>query len=315
MQRDKGGAVDVGVGQDGAGGGDERRRLVEAAVKGAEDPVEAGNAQGRSEARIDHVLGERALKVGQAQAGDEGEPCGGLDAVGDVLFDHAAVGGVGFVDGCGSAAVVEDGGEPVVVVLTEGVEACLQGVARDGGRESGLRTGVVGGAMDGGGDGDVVGVGAVVGGVGVEERRELEDGGGIEGVQPGEEDGGVGLVLGVAQAAGVVLLCLEVGGAGVVGDLEEVAAELGDEAELVLRRAVGEEGCEAADAVGGVVVDRADGRGEAVVAAIGVEADVVGAALVVVAEAELGVGLEEVAGGEDELGLCGRARSRCAGRR
>ena len=50
------------------------------------------------------------------------------------------------------------------------------------------------------------------------------------------------------------------------------------------------------------MVDCADGRGEAIVAAIGVEADVVGAALVVVAEAELIVGLEEVAGGEDEFG-------------
>ena len=57
-------------------------------------------------------------------------------------------------------------------MLTEGVEAGVQGVARDGGGKTGLCTGVGGGAMGGGGDGDVAGVGAVVGGVGVEERRE-----------------------------------------------------------------------------------------------------------------------------------------------
>ena len=50
-------------------------------------------------------------------------------------------------------------------------------------------------------------------------------------------------------------------------------------------------------------MDRGDGRGEAVVAAVAVEAGVPGEFLGVVAEVELVVGLEEVAGGEDELGL------------
>ena len=68
-------------------------------------------------------------------------------------------------------------------------------------------------------------------------------------------------------------------------------------------RAVVDEGGEAAVAVGGVVKDLADGRGEAVVAAVAVEAGVVGELFGVVAEVELVVGLEEVAGGDDELGL------------
>ena len=106
---------------------------------------------------------------------------------------------------------------------------------------------------DGGGDGSVVGVGFVVGAVVVVEGRELEDGGGVEGVQPGEGGDGVGFVLGVAQAAGVVLLVLEAVGVGVVGDLEVVVAELRDEAELVFGGAVVDEGGEAAVAVGGVV--------------------------------------------------------------
>ncbi len=46
-----------------------------------------------------------------------------------------------------------------------------------------------------------------------------------------------------------------------------------------------------------------DGWGEAVVAAVAVEAGVVGELFGVVAEVELVVGLEEVACGEDEFGL------------
>ena len=122
-------------------------------------------------------------------------------------------------------------------------------------------------------------------------------------MQPGEGDDGVGLVLAVAQAAGVELLVPEAVGVGVVGDLEVVVAELGDEAELVFGGAVVDEGGEAAVAVGGVVEDLGDGWGEAVVAAVAVEAGVVGEFFGVVAEAELVVGLEEVAGGEDEFGL------------
>src|SRR5271170_5726884 len=49
--------------------------------------------------------------------------------------------------------------------------------------------------------------------------------------------------------------------------------------------------------------NEADGRGEAVVAAVAVEAGVVGELLGVVTEVELVVGLEEIAGGDDELGL------------
>ena len=51
------------------------------------------------------------------------------------------------------------------------------------------------------------------------------------------------------------------------------------------------------------MVDWRDGRGEAEVAAVAVEAGIPGEALGVVAEVELVVGLEKAAGGEDELGL------------
>ncbi len=72
-------------------------------------------------------------------------------------------------------------------------------------------------------------------------------------MEPGEGDDGVGLVLAVAKAAGVELLVSEAVGVGVVGNLEVVCAELGDEAELVFWGAVVDEGGEAAVAVGGVV--------------------------------------------------------------
>ncbi len=53
--------------------------------------------------------------------------------------------------------------------------------------------------------------------------------------------------------------------------------------------------------------------GPGVVAAVAVEAGVVSEFLGVIAEVELSVGLEETACGEDQLGLAGRARSRCGG--
>src|ERR1700722_17199369 len=190
-------------------------------------------------------------------------------------------------------------------MLAEGVEACLDGVAGDLGGDVGLCSGVGGAAVGGGGYGDVVGVGFVVGTVVVEEGRDLKDGGGVEGVKPGEGGNGVGFVLAVAEADGLELLVAYAVGVGVVGDLEVVGAELGDEAELVFRGAVVEQRCEAAVAVGGVVDYDSCGRGEAVVAAVAVEAGVVGELFCVVTEVELVVGLEEAACREDELGLAG----------
>ena len=169
-----------------------------------------------------------------AQAGDEGEPGGGFVVVGDVLLDDAAGGGVGYGEVGVAAAVVEDGAEEVVVMLAEGVEAGLDGVARDCRGDGGLCAAVVRGAVGGGGDRGVVGVGVIVGLVVVVEGRDLKDGGGVEGVQPGEGDDGVALVLAIAKTAGVELLVPEAVGVGVVGDLEVVAAELGHQAELVL---------------------------------------------------------------------------------
>jgi len=131
----------------------------------------------------------------------------------------------------------------------------------------------------------------------------LQDCCGVEGVKPGEGDGAVELVLAVAEPAGLELLVAGAVGVGVEGDLEVVGAELGDEAELIFGCGVVEEGGEATVAVGGVVDDDSSGWGEAVVAAVAVEAGVVGELFGVVTEVELIVSLEEAAGAEDELGL------------
>jgi hypothetical protein len=127
-------------------------------------------------------------------------------------------------------------------------------------------------------------------------------------VEPGEGDDAVGFALAVAEAAGVELLVAGAIGVGVVGDLEVVVAKLSDEAELIFGCAVVDEGGEAAVAVGGVVEDFGYGWGEAVVAAVAVEAGVPGEFFRVVAEVELVVGLEVVAGGDDELGLAVRSK-------
>ena len=74
----------------GPDGGEQRRGLIEAAVEGAEDPVEAGDAEGGAEAGGGGVFGELPLEVRRAQAGDEGEPGGGFEVVGDEVLDDAA---------------------------------------------------------------------------------------------------------------------------------------------------------------------------------------------------------------------------------
>ena len=72
--------------------------------------------------------------------------------------------------------------------------------------EAGLTPDVGGGAVFRGGDGNVVGITRVVAAVVVIEGRNRGQEMGIERVQPGEEDAGIGLGLAIAQAdAGVAV--------------------------------------------------------------------------------------------------------------
>ncbi len=92
VEGSEGGVVGVGEGEDGAGGGEERRGLVEAAVEGAEAPVEFGDAEGSAETGGGVIFGEVSFEAGLAEAGGEGEPGSGFVGVGEVFFDDGAGG-------------------------------------------------------------------------------------------------------------------------------------------------------------------------------------------------------------------------------
>ena len=72
VEGDEVGVVGLGELDDGTGGGEQRRGLVEAAVEAAEDPVEFRDLDGCAEARGGYVLGDLRLEVGLAYAEDEG---------------------------------------------------------------------------------------------------------------------------------------------------------------------------------------------------------------------------------------------------
>ena len=240
VQRDQCSVVAVGEGEHRAGGGNQRRRLIGAAVEAPEDPVEFRDAYRRTNPGCSVILYELPLEACLAQPREQREPVGCFEVVSEVLLDRAAVGGVGLRDRQCTAAVVEDGAKEIAIPLVEEVDAALQGVARDLSCGGDLPSQIVGGPVGSGCNRSVALRGVVVGLVVVEERCGLQHGGGVEGVQPGDLSESIGLPLDVAQAAGIILLVLEVVGLRVVGDLEEVVADLGDIADLVPGRLVEE---------------------------------------------------------------------------
>ena len=274
-----------------------------------------GNGEGGSEARADGGLRDRRHGTGGkiafgetrgAHARRKRQPGKGIELVIDIEGFEIGVGALADGEWRISAAVVEDCAEGLAIALVEAEETDLQIVLFVVGREAGLPSGVGGGAVFRGGDGNVVGIAVVVAAVVVEEGRHRSEEMGVECVQPGEEDSGVGFGLGIAQAdagvsAGVGVF--KVVGIGIVGDLEEVAAKGGDKAELVGGIDVVDEVTETSDAVDGIVHDLRNGRLKSEIAAVAVDAGVVGEAAGVAAEAELIVGLVEVAASEDEFGV------------
>ena len=96
---------------------------------------------------------------------------------------------------------------------------------------------------------------------------------------------------------------LDVVGKRIVRDLEVVAAKRSHQAKLVGGIDVENERAEAAEAVDGVVDDLGNGRLQAEIAAVAVDAGIVGEAFGVAAKAEGVVGLVEIAGAEHEFGL------------
>ena len=74
VERNEAQILIVGGLEERAGNGQQRRRLVEMAVKGAENPVQLGNPQGSAGARVGGILDHTAGKMRLANAGMHGEP-------------------------------------------------------------------------------------------------------------------------------------------------------------------------------------------------------------------------------------------------
>src|ERR1022692_1529170 len=111
-----------------------------------------------------------------------------------------------------ATAVIEDGAEGLVIPLVEAEKSDLQVVLLVIGGEAGLASSVSGVAVLSSGDGDIRGLAAVVAAVVVVKGRDSGEEVRIEGVEPGKEQAGVGLVFAVSEADAGGLRAEAVGG-------------------------------------------------------------------------------------------------------
>src|SRR5882762_5300456 len=74
VERNEAQVLIVGGLQERTGNGQQRRRLVEMAIKGAKDPVQFGNPQRSADARTGGILNDAAGKMRLAKAGIYREP-------------------------------------------------------------------------------------------------------------------------------------------------------------------------------------------------------------------------------------------------
>src|SRR5260370_1299030 len=140
--------------------------------------------------------------------------------------------------------------------------------------------------------GYVVTIAAVVSTVVVKERLYGEYEIRAESANPGEGGERIALAVGVAQDRGWI--------AGIIRHLIKIAARLSNQAKLVLRIQVEDERSKAAEAVGGVVLDRGGWSLQAEIGAVAAHAAVIGKTIGVAPEVDLIIGLIKVGGGEDE---------------
>ena len=126
---------------DGAGDGNQWRRLIVVAVKGAERPVEAGHVQGNAKARTNRVLSDSSGKVGGTDASGNSQPRERFEFVIEKKSCKTA-GGMLTVGKRRIAAVVEDRTEEFAVLLVEAVQAQLKVVSRHIGIEGDLTSGI-----------------------------------------------------------------------------------------------------------------------------------------------------------------------------
>src|ERR1700728_2764361 len=191
----------------------------------------------------------------------------------DVKSLEISVGVLGVGNGWDSTAVIKSGSKELDIALVEAKESNLEIVPFVVGGEASLAPNIGGTAVFRAGDGHVVGIAVVVAAIAVVERRNRGHEMRVEGVQPGEQDSGIGFVFPVPQTdAGSVLMhpgiIFDVIGNGVVRDLEIVAAQRSHQAELVGRVDVENEGTETAQTIDGIVHNLRYRRLQAEVAAV-----------------------------------------------
>src|SRR5260370_16670205 len=145
------------------------------------------------------------------------------------------------------------------------------------------------------GAGYVVRIAAVVGTVVVKERRYGEYETRAESANPGEGGERIALAVGVAQDRGWI--------AGIIRHLIKIPARLSNQPNLLLRIQVEDERSKAAEAAGGVVLDRGGWSLQAEIGAVAAHAAVIGKTIGVAPEVELIIGLIKISGGAAEPGF------------
>src|SRR5579863_2990585 len=162
--------------------------------------------------------------------------------------------------------------------------------------------------MFGGGDG-IAKSAVVVGAITVEEGRDRREKSWIEGMHPGKIHDGVGFMVAIAKVEAGILRreivgwdrrILNVIGEWIVGNLIVILAQRSDEAQLVRGIDVENQRAEASITVYGVVHHLRNRRLNAEIAAVSVDAGVVGKTLGVAAEVKRVVALVEISGAEDD---------------
>src|ERR1700689_3892736 len=124
----------------------------------------------------------------------------------------------------GAASIVEDQAKEFDVIPCPSTDSCLTVILREMEAKDSLAATIISGAMIGGGERRVSWRTVVARVVVMIEGRDSENRGGVECVNPGENQKPVRFRLAVAQTGGVELLVFEVVGVGIVGDLIIVPA-------------------------------------------------------------------------------------------
>src|SRR5437899_5862942 len=185
MERDKTEVLSAGGLQEGAGNGQQGRRLIKVAIETAENPVEFWDAHRGANARAAGVLKHATGKMSLAKAGVEREPGSGFQLVLGVNRHKAPRGIVDFrrTEPNALLRIVAEQPKEFIILLREAEQAGAQIVALHHPRERGLAAFVLGSAVLGRGSGKILRAAAIARGVVVIAWRGLEHQDLIEGAK------------------------------------------------------------------------------------------------------------------------------------